>query len=161
MTNNSAYRYTRVSGSWTLQDTGLPVNTPGDSPSGPEPGMRFGAAVAVGGENLIFIGAPYTNGSSAAFGSTIQDVGLVEARRTGSGDWSASSYRGVLRPPPLSTTELGGGRFGTAVAADSAARRLAVGYPGAGSTFPLPSGSRRGAVWVYERPDGVFADRFE
>ncbi len=156
-----AYRYARSGGTWQFQETGYPLNAPGGSPNGPEPDMRFGDVVALGFDNLIAVTAPRTNGSNSQFGTPESDIGLVELRRTGAGEPSVFTYRGVVRPPPISAIVLAEGQFGTSVDFDILGRTMAVGYPGVGSTLPLGSGgSRRGQVWIYQ-DDAIFANGFE
>ena len=153
-----AYRYARSDGAWTFQELRSPVNIPGGVVNGPEPGMRFGDAVAIGFDSFTAIAAPRTNApNDLIVGGSHSDVGLVEMRRLNPSEHHVNAYRGVLRPGPLSPISLAEGHFGTSI--DFGGRRLAVGYPGAGSALPAP-GARRGQVWIYET-DAIFTDGFE
>ncbi len=150
-------RYQRVSGTWTLQEGGGAINA-GGNPPGEQPGMEFGAAVAIGHDNLVAVAAPRTDGWRATIpAGQAEDIGLVELRRAGDGGWGVSwgDSQGELRPGAVLTgNNRDQGRFGSSV--DFGARRLAVGYPYVGT----PLGGRVGQVWVYEE-DGLFANDFE
>lgn len=150
-------RYQRVSGTWTLQEGGGAINA-GGNPPGEQPGMEFGAAVAIGHDNWVAVAAPRADGWRATIpASQAQEIGMVELRRAGDGGWGVSwgDSQGELRPGAvLIGNNRDQGRFGSSV--DFGARRLAVGYPYVGT----PLGGRVGQVWVYEE-DGLFADDFE
>lgn len=154
------YRYSRSGSNWNFAEAGHPTNVPGGAVQGPEPGMSFGAAVAFGFDFHLAVAAPNADGTHAPTSATASDVGLVELRRPASGNnYNANSYRGVVRPPPLGQTTLAEGKFGTSIDFSVGVQRLAVGYPGVGSSLPAP-GVRRGQVWIYET-DLIFADGFE
>ncbi len=142
---------------WQARESGGGVNVP----DGPHAEMRFGAAVAIGHGNLVAIAAPGTSGHYANGGSA-DAVGMVETRRTASGDWSVFNYAGELRPGPLNAITRPDGQFGHGLATDSIRRRLAAGYPHSGTTLVGPGepSRPRGAVWIYES-DAIFADGFQ
>ncbi len=153
----SVHRYARPLSSWIHQEDGTAVNVEG-SPSGEQVGMAFGSAVALGGRRWIAIAAPQADGHTATIPAGVaHDVGVVELRRrddTGHGV-GIGHYRYELRPGPIIPgVQLTGGRFGTSI--DFGDRRLAVGYPGAGSLL----GQRRGQVWIYDE-DRLFANGLE
>lgn len=154
------FEYTPIVGSiyqWQAREEASAVNLP----DGRHGGMRFGDAVAIGHDNLIAVAAPATEGTYGN-GDPAEAVGLVEFRRTASGDWSVLNYAGETRPAPLSAITRPAGRFGHSLDADVAQRRMAIGYPHSGSTLMIPGqpSRPRGAVWIYET-DAIFGDGFQ
>lgn len=135
--------------SWAVQENGGAANVP----DGLANGLRFGAAVGLGFDNLIAIGAPGT----PSVGGGRPEVGLAEIRRFPAGDWSLNQYWGELRPAG-NTPLHNNAHFGTSLDFDVAGRTLAVGVPGhrilAQPIVP------RGQVWLYVE-DTLFADGFQ
>ncbi len=149
-------RFQRSGADWLLQEGGGAINT-GGNPSGEQPGMAFGARVAIGADNWVAVAAPHADGWTQ-FDGVAEDVGMVELRRDDAGGWgvSWSDAQGEVRPGAIAALVLDHGQFGTGL--DFSGRRLAVGYPRSGTAFP--GGGRRGQVWIYD-PDRIFADGFE
>lgn len=143
---------------WSSVGGGGAINS-GGVPPGEQANMAFGRAVALGFDNWIAVAAPLADGPGSG-GSATADVGMIELRRNDNGDWGASwsDYQGEFRPNPAALTYVGESHFGNSLAFGGD-RWLAVGYPRARTS--LISGARRGQVWMYAQPDGVFADRFE
>ena len=137
--------------SWTFKSSGGAINSGGD-PAGEQLGMRFGNTVALGFDNWIAVGAPYTDGSAG------NNVGLVELRRNDNGDWGVGTNdsRGEIRTAnPRPGQVFANGLFGHSLAFGDD-NWLAIGFPRWGTTE-----GQQGAVWMYAIPDGIFADRFE
>lgn len=149
-------RFQRSGANWLLQEGGGAVNA-GGNPPGEQPGMEFGDRVAIGADNWVAVAAPRTDGWTQ-FNGVAEDVGLVELRRADDGGWGVSwnQAQGEVRPGVIGALALAEGHFGHGL--NFGGRRLAVGYPGAGTT--VPGSGRRGQVWIYE-PDRIFADGFE
>jgi hypothetical protein len=150
----TVHRFSRSNGSdtWTTEETGYPANVP----NGLHAGMRGGAAVALAWEAMTLVGAPGTDGTYSN-GNAAEGVGMVDVKRTASGDYSVFHYYGVVRPAPLSALARQNGGFGHAIAADVANRAVAVGYPYSGGAL---ADTPTGAVWIYQ-PDALFADGFQ
>ncbi len=143
---------------WQAREDGGGTNLP----DGPHAAMRFGAAVAIAHDNMIAIGAPGTDGEETG-GGVADDVGLVEFRRTGGGDWSVFNYYGEARPAPINPLLIRDeGQFGRSLDTDTGSRRLAAGYPRSGGIIGMPGQPNRprGAVWIYDT-DAIFLDGFE
>ena len=146
-----ARHWERSGGSWTFKSSGGAINSGGD-PAGEQLGMRFGNTIALGFDNWIAVGAPYTDGSAG------NNVGLVELRRNDNGDWGVGTNdsRGEIRTTnPRPGQVFANGLFGHSLAFGDD-NWLAIGFPRWGTTE-----GQQGAVWMYAIPDGIFADRFE
>lgn len=151
--SGTAHRYvlTESLGAWSWQhqeDTG-PVNLP----DGLDNGLRFGAALALGFDNLIAVGAPGT----PSVGGGRPEVGLAEIRRFPAGDWGLHQYWGELRPAG-NTPLHNNAAFGTGLAFDVPDRILVVGVPGH-RILGQPT-SPRGQVWLYVE-DRIFGNGFQ
>lgn len=151
--SGTAHRYvlTESLGAWSWQhqeDTG-PVNLP----DGLDNGLRFGAALALGFDNLIAVGAPGT----PSVGGGRPEVGLAEIRRFPGGDWGLHQYWGELRPAGNTPTH-NNAAFGSSLAFDVPGRILAVGVPGHRILGQPPP--PRGQVWLYVE-DRIFGDGFQ
>lgn len=134
---------------WLLQESGGPANLP----DGIGNGLRFGAALALGFDNLIAVGAPGT----PSVGGGRPEVGLAEIRRFPAGDWSLNQYWGELRPAGNTPTH-NNARFGSSLDFDVAGRTLAVGVPG--HRIPGQPPPPRGQVWLYVE-DRLFDNGFQ
>lgn len=150
----SAHRYelTSMTGSWTWQfrqDTSL-VNLP----DGGDNGQRFGAALALGFNNLIAVGGP----GVSSVGGTRPEVGLVEIRRSNFDEWNLHSYWGELRP--ASTPAHNRANFGASLNFDVSGRTLAVGVPGHRIPIGIGPLASRGQVWLYVE-DAIFDNGFQ
>ena len=153
------YHYEFSGGSWSQVSGGGAIND-GGNPPGQQQGMGFGRAVALGFDNWVAIGAPFTDGPDGSMG-TWQDLGMAELRRGDNGAWGASwsDSRGELRPPGPSVIDRDDSQFGFSLNFGGE-RWLAAGLPRTPTSgaFGAPP---RGAVWIYNVPDGIFSDRFE
>jgi hypothetical protein len=143
-------------GNWNVSSVATAVNVDG-APSGEQQGMAFGRAVALGHDNWIAVAAPMTDRPDSD-GDTVADLGMVELRRNNNGAWSAGHYQGEIDPLVGTVFDQSDTRFGTSVAFGGG-RWLAVGHPRV--KIGRFEGVRRGLVYMYAVPDGIFADRFE
>ncbi len=152
-------RYQRISNAWQFQEGGGAINA-GGNPAGEQPSMWFGNAVAIGFDNWVAVAAPRADRSTATLPPGIAaNVGMVELRRNDVGGFGVGSpqSQGELRPGAIIPGVAASGQFGTAIAFGD--RRLAIGYPFAG-TLSISGTVRRGQVWIYEE-DRIFANDFE
>lgn len=135
--------------SWDFQEVSGPANVP----DGAGNGLRFGAALGLGFDNMSAVGAPGTPSA----GGARPEVGLTEFRRLPDGEWSLLGYWGELRPSGTTPTQ-NNAAFGSSLAFDVLERTLAVGVPGHRTlSGPL---ARRGQVWLYAE-DLLFANGFQ
>lgn len=150
----TVHRYALINSADSWQWQARQVTGPVNSPDGPRRYQKFGAAVSLGFDNLIAVGAP----GVSSVGSEVSDVGLVEIRRAPTGEWGLDGDRGELRPAGDASLHVFG-YFGTSLGFDASGRTLAVGMPRHGLYAQPPV--LGGQVWLYDEGDAIFDNGFQ
>lgn len=126
------------------------MDNEGGNPSGPQPSMRYGQAVAISSIGVIAMGAPRTDGYRDG-GGAADEAGYLQFRIATT---NLSLALGGLRPY-VGPYALDYGHFGASLDFGSE-YRLAVGAPDSGSLYAGPNG----LVYIYGK-DRIFRNGFE